>query len=100
MTAAGHGGGAAETADTLLLSLACGAGDGLAEKRAAVSGQQGRDRRWMMNWVWWVIGVVLGSMVADLLMGSGGGDELFWVGFGCGVAPQPWSDGGGAMVWI
>ncbi|GAB2248610.1 hypothetical protein Droror1_Dr00008492 [Drosera rotundifolia] len=45
MTAAGHGGGAAETVDTLLLSLVRGTGDGLAEKRAAVSRQRGRDRR-------------------------------------------------------
>ncbi|GAB2209603.1 hypothetical protein Droror1_Dr00026821, partial [Drosera rotundifolia] len=45
MTTAGHGDGAAETVDTLLLSLARGAGDGLAEKRAAVSGQRGCDRR-------------------------------------------------------
>ncbi|GAB2217945.1 hypothetical protein Droror1_Dr00001159 [Drosera rotundifolia] len=45
MTAAGNDGGAAEMVDSLLLSLARGAGDRLAEKRAAVSGQRGRNQR-------------------------------------------------------
>ncbi|GAB2261177.1 hypothetical protein Droror1_Dr00012032 [Drosera rotundifolia] len=47
MTTAGHGGGAAETINNLLLSLARGASDGLTEKRAAVSGSgdaTGEDR--------------------------------------------------------